>query len=424
MFARGLYSSGVGLVVIGVLCGSCLSDDGAGDDDPHPAPSAAGSASAKEGQATFEWIRGKLIPAELRDQPGIKTGDWLSAAPAASRERLTTAGGSPWSVTLTASPASLWPVQNTTLTATTNMDVGPANSSINIWDGENFVLLASCSTGTTCSVAVTRGNVDHTKFIAVVGQGAVLNVLGVTVSTVIPQALSFVDVDWHSTALWLKETASTVLLSETTTLTATTDQDIGPSPFFVEIYDVTAATRLTRCGSGTTCSVTVSNPTPTTPTTHRYRACFTVAAASFPPPNALECTADHTVSWATAAPHVLLAILPMPGGGFIATGVTTIDVGPTPYWIQIYDVNSGAQLAVCGGGSICTMTFPPGANVPTLIAFVGPFSTTLPGPPPSGGLDQSNSNTVSMAPPTSGQGAVVVPGPVIGPPGIPGGIPF
>jgi hypothetical protein len=323
----------------------------------------------------------------------------------------------------------LWPAQNVTLTATTNMDVGPANFTIDIWDTELGGVVASCSTGTTCAMQTTRANVDHTIFIAVVGHKFVLNLLGIMISTVIPQAASFLDVYWHSTNLKLTETP-TVQVNGTATLTAVTDQDIGPSPFFVEIYDVTAATRLTYCWTGTTCSVTVSNPTNVnnpTPTTHRYRACFTVwtgpPPGSFPPPNALECTGDHTVSWASAAPRVLLTVTPVSGGGFTATALTPLDVGPTPYWIQIYNVDSGARLALCGFGPICSATLPPAPIAPPLVAFVGPSSSTLPGPAPSGS-DQSNSSTVSMAPPAGGQGAPVVSGPVLGPPGIPGGLPL
>lgn len=425
MFARGLYSSRVGFVVIGALCGSCLASDGAGDDDKGQAPSAVGSASAGEGQAGFEWSQGKLIPAKLRDQPGVVTGDWLSAATAASQgPRASSVTNPPGGIVFTASSTSLWPGQSTTLTVDALRDVRPLT--IDIWDTELGGVIASCSAGRTCSTSVTRANADHTRFIAVVGRRVVVDVLGFTVSTVNPEEWAFVDVTWNRSGLWLMETP-TVPVIGVAALMAVTVHAI-PSPLAVDIYDVTAGTRVARCTAGTLCPVTVLNPTnvnnPTT-TTHRYRACVTSLPSDiFPPPNALECTADHAVSWVTAAPSVFLTVSPTTTGGFIAIGSTPIDVGPTPYWIQIYDVNSGARLAVCGFGTSCSATFPPGANYRALVAFAAPWSPTLPGPVTSGAPDQSNSNTVSMGPPTSGQGAAVVSGPVIGPPGIPGGIPF
>ena len=256
-----------------------------------------------------------------------------------------------------------------------------------------------------------------------------VNVLGFNISTVNPEAWAPVDVTWNRSGLWLMETPTVPAtgMNSVAGLMAVTVRDVGPSPFYLDIYDVKARTRVAHCGTGTLCPVTVSNPTNATPpltaTTHRYRACVTLLSDSFPPPNALECTADHAVSWVTAAPSVSLTVSPATTGGFIATATTTIDVGPTSYWIQIYDANSGTRLAVCGFGTTCSAPLSPGANVRALVAFVGRNSPTLPGPA-APGTDQSNSNTVSMSPPTSGQGAAVVSGPVIGPPGIPGGITF
>ncbi len=42
------------------------------------------------------------------------------------------------------------------------------------------------------------------------------------------------------------------------TLTATANADVGPTPYYITIYDETTGAELAVCGSGTTCSATVS----------------------------------------------------------------------------------------------------------------------------------------------------------------------
>lgn len=422
MFARGLDSGMIAFAVIGGLCGGCGVNDGAGDDDTGQARSAIGSASAGDGRAAFEpWSGRKLMPGQPPEPPPVVDSS-LPARAAARRTAIAADSAAGWTLDLEASQTSLWPSQYTTLTATTNMDVGPGHNQICIWDSKTGIALKSCTTGTACSVAVTRANADFTSFTAVVTPAPPPTVPPVVNCAAGPAAVqSFTDVYWHSTGIWLTETAPTVPVNGTTTLTALTDLDVGPSPFFVEIYDVTTATILTRCGAGTRCSVDVSQ---TAATTHQYRAWFTVASSSFPPPNALQCTVDQSVSWAdpSGTGRVLLTVTPALGGNYTATAYSSFDVGPTPYWIQIYLLETGSRIAVCGSGTSCSATVTPGMNLQPMVGFVGPYSTTLPASP-SPGTVQSNSLTVP-APPMGCQGVPITQGPVIGPSGIPGGTPF
>jgi hypothetical protein len=43
------------------------------------------------------------------------------------------------------------------------------------------------------------------------------------------------------------------------TLTATANTDVGPTPYYITIYDQTTGAELALCGTGTTCSATVSD---------------------------------------------------------------------------------------------------------------------------------------------------------------------
>lgn len=63
---------------------------------------------------------------------------------------------------------------------------------------------------------------------------------------------------------------------------------------------------------------------------------------------------------------------PYLGTAVTLTAAANTDVGPTPYYITIYDETTGAELAVCGSGSTCPATVSessPGSHV--FEAFVG-----------------------------------------------------
>ena len=48
------------------------------------------------------------------------------------------------------------------------------------------------------------------------------------------------------------------------TLTATANTDVGPTPYYITIYDETTGAELAVCGTGSTCSATVTGTTPGT----------------------------------------------------------------------------------------------------------------------------------------------------------------
>jgi hypothetical protein len=234
------------------------------------------------------------------------------------------------------------------------MDVGPTPYFIRIWDVETGTYLASCGSGTTCSVSVTRANVDSTSFTAVIADA--VNPPVVSAST---------DVYWHVSGVKLTQSLTTVAVGAATTLTATTDYDIGSSPFYVQIYDDTSAALLQSCAAGTRCSVMVRQ---ITATTHRYRACFSSFGTSMPPPNLLECTAQKFITWSSSGIAVALS-----SSQGTVTATANVDVGATPYFIQIYDI-AGTRLAACGSGTTCTASFNPAWSGSYLLGLVGPSS--------------------------------------------------
>jgi hypothetical protein len=287
----------------------------------------------------------------------------------------------PWTTTIAASPQSTWPTLNSTIVVTANGDVGPTPYYIRIYDTStsSATLLATCGTGTTCSVSVTRPTPAVGYF-----QGRITDLAG----NVVPGSQSpTISVNWQGVTLSLAANPTTLNPNQPSTLTATSSLDIGPSPFWIQIYDRTAGTRLNACAFGTTCSVTVIQPSGT----HCYVAYL---SAYTDPPTQIQATSNlGCVTWSSAGWRISLSANPSPFtfGTTVLTANVNGNVGPTPYYIEIFN-EDGTRVAVCGSGSSCATTvtpaFPPGSD---FIAFVSDSSSTF-----EPGNIQASSNVVHV----------------------------
>lgn len=92
----------------------------------------------------------------------------------------------------------------------------------------------------------------------------------------------------------LKAGTTTLPLGGSTTLTATTGMDVGPTPWFIDIFDTTTGTRLNACGSGTTCTATVSQ---SAATTHTFVAYVASGSFTLPPANIQGTSNTSFVTW-------------------------------------------------------------------------------------------------------------------------------
>ena len=91
-------------------------------------------------------------------------------------------------------------------------------------------------------------------------------------------------------------TASPNLLWPTqySNLTATANMDVGPTPYYLRVYDQTAGAYVVTCATGTTCSTSVTQPTPTT---HYYVAVVSYASAGYPPSGEQAVSGEAGVVW-------------------------------------------------------------------------------------------------------------------------------
>jgi len=272
----------------------------------------------------------------------------------------------PWVLTINASAADLWPSQQITVSMTANQSVTPTPLFMTVWasrPGSNAVLLARCGTGTFCSVTYTESTPGLVTYFAELTDGF---------DHESPENSLFAeaaDVHWLSSNLTLTASPSTLPVGGTTTLTAHT-VEIGLSPLYTEIYDETTGTRLALCGSGTTCSASVSQAVATT---HMFGAYFSQNSAAFPPAGTVEQTPISLVTWTASGYSLTLT-------SFFdsVTATSSINVGPTPYYIEIFDVTTGARIAICPTGTVCSGTASVTSVVPHgVVAFIASNSASL-----------------------------------------------
>jgi hypothetical protein len=186
--------------------------------------------------------------------------------------------------------------------------------------------------------------------------------------------------------------SNTLSLRGSTTLTIATNMDVGPTPYYIEIFDISLppdagiGTLLVACGSGTTC--TTGPVSYSFADTHRFVAYVSGYGTSAPPPNVVATSAKTFVTWSSKGYTLSLPTgvgCVAPGTGQV-TATSSVDVGPTPYYIEIFDP-SGSRLNTCGYGTTCTATFMCGAI--GLSAFISDFNAVYPPLPV-----QASSNTV------------------------------
>jgi len=177
----------------------------------------------------------------------------------------------------------------------------------------------------------------------------------------------------------------TVPTGTAVTLTAVSSVDVGPTPYYIEIFDNNTGTLIARCGRGTTCTVSVRFDTPAA---HRYIAYIAGYSATYPPAGIQSASVDAEpwVTWTSSDLRVGVSTSwGDPSQPYSVTATTNADVGPTPYYIEIFSEfrdpvtgldNGFSLLAACSSGTTC-----PSGDVPAgtrVTAFVAPLVRSLP----------------------------------------------
>jgi hypothetical protein len=311
-------------------------------------------------------MRNRLFARAALTAVGLVLGLGSATASLAARTTSAAAGGS-LTTTIAASPVTLWPTQFSTVTVTASQDVGPTPWYIRVFDVTANAQVASCGFGTSCSVSVTQPVPTSHLY-----EGWLSDAGGVVLSG---SYSGGVYVNWRGVTVRLAASPTTLPVGQTSTLTATTAQDISSSPFYTEIFDATTGAWLATCGTGTTCSASVSQAVATT---HVFVAYESAWDHSFPPSHVQNTSNTSYVTWSNAGYRVALSTnASLTFGTATLTAFANQNVGPTPYYIEIFDEN-GTRVAVCGTGSSCSATVTPSYAGSNYVAFVSDSSSALP----------------------------------------------
>jgi len=207
--------------------------------------------------------------------------------------------------------------------------------------------------------------------LALLAISGLFGISGVVAGTAAP-ALA----DNNSYFVELSASPPTVPVSTYSTLSATTSSDVGPTPWYIDIYDMTTGTLLKSCGAGTTCSVNVIEGLETT---HAYAA-YVAMPDSTPPPSDIQGTSNTSyVTWTNAGLSVTLdgpeVDIVNSTGPATYTATSNVDVttlpGP-PSVLIIYDETTRSMLGFCTVtvADSCPMKLTPSVNGDFLVAFI------------------------------------------------------
>lgn len=164
-------------------------------------------------------------------------------------------------------------------------------------------------------------------------------------------------------------------VNQSTTLTATTGTDVGPTPWYIDIYDMTANKLLRACGSGVTCSVNVAEGLETT---HAFVA-YVGAPSPAPPPSNLQGTSNTAfVTWTNSGirvtltgPEVVNVQQDGPGTYAATTNVNVETISPSvPAVLIIYDETTGSMIGFTTVGHTVSYHVTPSESGDYLVAFV------------------------------------------------------
>jgi glycoside hydrolase-like protein len=329
-------------------------------------PVAAGTASTPSGQAACTWTSGAVLssPAACNETLLPETDATTDSVTPSVPLRSVQAPGKTPRISLSSDATFPAPGQNVVLTATANETVSGTDKSLEIFDLTTRSVVAACMQGSQCSVAYAAGASIH-DFAAFITQ---------PVKT--PPADSSIissnrlTVDWVGVTLSSKNPA--VGPGKPVTLTATATAVNLPG-YFIQFFDADSGQRLSLCGAGSNCSISLVDPNA------ESRSIIAILARPSPTLPATDAIAQSdrlSVTWlqATIAGSSTFQI----GGTLYLTATASADLSDTPWSLGIVDDQGHLVGAPCKTGSTCNaqVTLASG-RTPTYAAIIGAV------PPPS-----------------------------------------
>jgi hypothetical protein len=176
----------------------------------------------------------------------------------------------------------------------------------------------------------------------------------------------------------LSASPTTLATGQATTLTATANNPVGPTPYWIYIFDTSTGTMICKEPTLASCSTTETQSVATTHDFVAYVSDYDANVAS--PPTGIQATsATNFVTWNTNGYRLTLsgpAHTPIFGGDGTYTASTNMSITGRGDTIEIADETTGFLMKE-SFTSPCVLTFQPGVNGDNLVAWlIGPDSAS------------------------------------------------
>ena len=336
-------------------------------------------ASASSGPGTRSLPPGTRACRSTAAKPSSPFATCTTTASAAAPARTAPAAG-PLTITLTADNPALAPGESTRLLATAS--ALPAASSILIYNLTTRATEAQCVSGTSCATAVSQSASTFRDYIAYVAQpvgGQPTNIQATSAGVV---------VTWMSLSLTASPAVN--VPGGATLLTATASLDVGPTPYFIEIFEAVSRALVAECGVGTSCGTSVTK----SPGWGWYEAYVGSFTSGTPPPPNVHAVAPETpvVTWMSFSQIGGSSSL-RAGETGVVSATSTFDVSFTPFRIEIFDLTSGTTVRTCSSGTTCTAhVSQPVATTHVYVGYVNGAAFDV----PPGEVIRATSNTMPV----------------------------
>lgn len=132
-------------------------------------------------------------------------------------------------------------------------------------------------------------------------------------------------------------------------LTATTNQDVGPTPYFIDVVDETAGTVVFSCASGTSCTDRLWSDTGGV---HEYIAYVEQSYLS----NVQAQSNQFAVVWWQVMLNAIPSSKPLPTTTVALVASVDRDVSSDGFAFTIYSESDSAVRTTCYSGYSCTLT--------------------------------------------------------------------
>lgn len=276
-----------------------------------------------------------------------------------------------WSVSLYTSDTYIGVNHSVTLTAYTNQDVGPSPYWTSIFDASTGALLNYCGYGTSCSASYTLYSAGYQGFVAYVANYP---------SSSPPSGIAAVSGTVYTTWITITglSTSPQYLRPNTaTTITVYSSVDVGPTPYYLEIFDGSTGANVAICGAGTSCS---GSYTLYGAGVHYFTGYISLYGTSNAPPSVQSSTNVNAYWMSVTISSSSVAL--SPGQSVHLTATSNADVGPSPYYISIFDTTTNTRVALCAAGSSCSTDYWFNAStIKDFFAYIGSNSASAPPQP-------------------------------------------